>query len=244
MTGPARPLVVSMWSGPRNISTAMMYSFAQRPDAEVVDEPLYAHYLTVTGLDHPGRDDVIASQSADPDTVVADVILAPSERSVRFIKHMAHHLVAMDTGFLDETVNVFLTRTPAEMLLSLSKVLPDFVIGETGLPSQVAILDRIESGGGTPVVVDGRDVLADPAGVLGRLCAAIGIRFDEAMLSWPAGGRPEDGVWAPHWYAAVHRSTGFGSPPPPLDESTFPDHLRPLLAEAQPLYDRLRRYAI
>ncbi len=242
MTG--RPLVIGMWSGPRNISTALMYSFASRADTEVVDEPFYAHYLTVTGLEHPGRDDVIASQSSDPAAVVRQVVLAPSDRAVRFVKHMAHHLIAMDTAFLGETVNVLLTRNPADMLLSLSRVLPRFVIGETGLPAQVAIVERIESAGGRPIVIDSYDILSDPPGALGRLCEAVGIPFDDAMLSWPAGGRPEDGVWAPHWYAAVHRSTGFAPPPAPLDENTFPDSLRPLLAEAQPLYDRLRAYAI
>lgn len=238
------PVVISLWSGPRNISTATMYAFRSRPDTEVVDEPLYAHYLRFTGMEHPGRDEVLASQSPDSAAVVADVILADPTpgRPVRFVKNMAHHLVGADLGFLDRVTNVILTRHPAEMLVSLTKVLPDVDVDETALPRQVEILDRVLAAGADPIVIDARDVLENPPGVLTALCDRIGIPWTPAMLAWPAGPKPEDGTWAPYWYDNVHASTGFAPYRPPTLE--FPAELEPLLAECLPLYDRLNRFAI
>ena len=231
-----------MWSGPRNISTALMYAFRQRSDTDVFDEPLYGHYLTVTGFDHPGRDEILAAMEADGGRVVADVLLADCGRPVRFYKNMAHHLVGLDLGFLDGLTNVLLTRNPAEMLVSLTRELPEAGIDETGLPQQVMLLDRILASGVTPIVLDATEVLRNPVAVLTDLCARVGIGFEPAMLAWPAGPKPEDGVWAPHWYGNVHRSTGF-APYRPKTEP-FPGHLEALLAECRPLYDRLAGYAI
>ncbi|MGA7269632.1 MAG: sulfotransferase family protein [Acidimicrobiia bacterium] len=233
---------ISVWSGPRNISTALMYSFHQRHDTTVVDEPLYAHYLVRSGLEHPGRDEVLAAQDNDGETVIRDVILGPVATPVLFLKNMAHHLRGLDWSFLAELRNVILTRHPAEMLPSLIRQVPDPDLEGTGLPVQVELLDYILDRGDDPLVVDSRLLLEDPPGVLAALCNRLGIRFDEAMLSWEAGPIPEDGVWAPYWYDSLHRSTGFGPYRP--KEAKVPDRLQPLLAQAVPLYERLAAYSL
>lgn len=233
---------INSWSGPRNISTAFMYSFRQRADCSVVDEPLYAHYLVRSGVTHPGGDDVIASQSTDADEVIRTVLMSPSPTPVRFYKQMAHHLDGVDPSFLGYCQNILLIRDPREMLPSLSVQLDDIHVDQTGLPNQVRLLDEIVGQGATPVVLDSKVLLQNPPAVLSELCARLGITFDEAMLSWPPGPKPEDGVWATHWYDNVHASTGFAPYRPKSDP--FPGHLEPVLAEAQPLYDRLAEYAI
>jgi hypothetical protein len=226
-----------MWSGPRNISTAMMYAWRQRADTEVFDEPLYAAYLARTGRRHPDDALVLAAQDQDGDRVVQRVILGDGPSPVRFYKNMAHHLVGLDEGFLDHVDHVLLTRHPAEMLTSLVQQLPDADLPDTGLPQQVRLLRRLHAAGRPPVVLDARRVLEDPRGQLTACCAALGLPFDPAMLTWPAGPKPEDGVWAPHWYAAVHRSTGFSAPRPPVVGVAPP--LEPLLERCMPLYDEL-----
>jgi hypothetical protein len=233
---------ISVWSGPRNISTALMYSFHQRHDTTVVDEPLYAHYLARSGVDHPGREEVLATQDRDGEAVIRDVILGSVATPVFFIKNMAHHLRGLDWSFLAELRNVILTRHPAEVLPSLIRQVPDPDLEGTGLPVQVELLDYILDRGDDPLVVDSRLLLQDPPGVLGALCERSGIPFDEAMLSWAAGPIPEDGVWAPYWYDGVHRSTGFAPYSPKNEE--VPDRLRPLLAQALPLYERLAAYSL
>lgn len=233
---------ISLWSGPRNVSTALMYSFRQRSDTTVVDEPLYAHYLVRSGVDHPGRDDVLEDQDNDGERVVRDVILGPSRTPVIFFKNMAHHLGGLDWAFLAELHNVILTRDPAEMLPSLIQQLPEPDLDGTGLPLQVALLDAVLDDGDDPIVLDSRLLLEDPEGVLTQLCQRVSLEFEPAMLSWPAGPVPEDGVWAEHWYDSVHRSTGFA--PYRRKDAEVPDRLRPLLAQAIPLYERLLAYAI
>ncbi|WP_207956743.1 sulfotransferase-like domain-containing protein [Rubrobacter tropicus] len=233
---------MSVWSGPRNVSTALMYSFRQRPDTLVVDEPLYGHYLKVTRADHPGDEEVLAVMDQDGDRVVQEVILGPCEMSVHFFKNMAHHLTDLDRGFLNSTTNVLLTRDPAEMLPSLARQLPNPTMRDTGLLQQVEILDHALRHDDVPVVLDAKQLLLDPPGVLRRVCGRLGIPFYEEMLRWPAGPKPEDGVWAKHWYANVHASTGFSSYQPKSD--AFPQRLVPLLEECIPLYERLSRYAV
>lgn len=235
-------LRINLWSGPRNVSTALMYAFAQRRDTRVVDEPLYAHYLRVTGVWHPGRDEVLAAMDADGPRIVRDVLLGPCDRPVIFFKQMAHHLVEIDRGFLLRMRNVLLTRDPREMLTSLAKSLPSPTLRDTGLATQAQLLDELRAAGQDVPVLDARALLLDPRGVLQRLCARLAISFDEAMLHWRAGPRPEDGVWAKHWYASVHRSTGF-EPYRPKSEPV-PAALRPLLDECLPFYERLRAEAI
>ncbi|MFI5911303.1 HAD family hydrolase [Dactylosporangium sp. NPDC051541] len=228
---------VAMWSGPRNISTAMMRSFGARPRTVVVDEPLYAHYLATTGLDHPGRAEILASQPQRwPDAVAG--LLAPIDADVFYQKHMTHHLLTtIGRDWLAEVSNAYLIRDPAYVVASYAKVRGEPTLEDLGYPQQVEIF----RGYGGPVV-DAADVLRDPAGTLSALCAALGLPWDPAMLSWPAGRRDTDGVWAPHWYAAVERSTGFAPPHPrPAD---VPDHLRPLVERARPLYEELAAVAL
>ncbi len=236
------PLRINLWSGPRNVSTALMYSFAQRPDTRVVDEPLYAHYLRVSGADHPGAQEVLAAMETDGERVVETVILGPCDRPVVFFKQMAHHLVALDHGFLARTTNVLLVRDPEEMLPSLINQIPNPVLRDTGLAAQSALLAELLSLGQDPPVLEARELLRDPEGVLGELCRRLGIPFFAEMLRWRAGARPEDGVWAPHWYHNVHRSTGFEAYRPKT--APFPAQLRPLLAECKPHYAALDARAL
>jgi len=231
-----------LWSGPRNVSTALMYSFAQRSDTRVVDEPLYAHYLSRSGVRHPGGDAVLAAQENDGQKVVDRVILGPSDRPVLFLKQMAHHLRGLDSSFLRHTVNVLLVRDPKEVLTSLVHQLPEPRLVDTGVDIQVELLDQLRGLGQEPIVLDSREVLLDPRGVLSELCRRIDIPFDPAMLTWSPGARPEDGVWAPHWYKNVHRSQGFAPYQP--KNLPVPKHVQPVLAEAMPLYEKLADVAI
>lgn len=233
---------VNLWSGPRNVSTALMYSFAQRADTRVVDEPLYAHYLRVSGADHPGRDEVLAAQANDARHVIAHVMLGPCDRPVIFFKQMTHHLVEIPLDFLGDMTNVLLVRDPEEMLPSLAENLGRPTLRDTGLERQSELLDQLEAIGQTPPVLEARELLLDPAHVLSELCGRLGLAFDPAVLSWTPGPRPEDGIWAPHWYRNVHRSTGFL--PYRRKTAPFPRTLRPLLDECRPHYDRLRSLAI
>ena len=233
---------IQCWSGPRNISTALMYSFRQRADTTVYDEPFYAHYLSLTGRGHPAFDAVVASQSTDATEVISRLILGPCSTPVFFMKQMAHHLIGVPRAFLADTHNILLTRDPGDMLASLSVQLPDCGLADTGLTEQVELLEAILAEGGKPVVIDSRSLLEDPAGVLRSVCDRLGIGFDAAMLSWPAGPKPEDGVWAPEWYHNVHKSTGFAPYRP--NANTIGEHLRPVLDEATQLYDRLTQYAV
>jgi len=221
---------ICLWSGPRNVSTALMYSFAQRDDIRIIDEPLYGHYLRVSGADHPGGQDVMGAMNCDGDAVMRELVDQQALDSTKrlFIKHMAHHLVGLDLGFVRQTCNLFLIRDPKEMLPSLTVQVPHAQLADTGMKRQCAILDS-------------RELLLDPEGVLRQLCDHLGHVFTADMLQWPAGPRAEDGVWAPHWYHAVHQSTGFAAYRPKLD---FPAHLEPLLVECQPWYDLLFEQAI
>ncbi len=233
---------ISVWSGPRNISTALMYSFRQRPDTTVVDEPLYGHYLATTGLRHPGYEAVLENMEHDAERVLADVFYGPCPTPVLFMKNMAHHLVGLDLGGVAGVTNVLLTRDPREMLVSLTREIPDADLDATGLPAQVRLLEHLEARGETPAVLEARIVLEDPRGVLRALCHRLGLAWHEAMLHWSAGPKPEDGVWAPYWYDSVHGSTGF-APYRPKTEP-FPEHLEPLLAACVPLYERLIAHAL
>jgi hypothetical protein len=219
-----------------------MYSFRQRPDTVVLDEPLYGHYLSTTDAGHPGAGEVLDAMDDDGERVVREVILGPCERPIHFFKNMAHHLPGLDPRFLDGITNVLLIRDPNEMLPSLARQLKVPTLRDTGLREQNVILDSILARGEKPIVLDARELLLDPPGVLERACADLGIPFEEAMLSWPAGPKPEDGIWAKHWYHNVHTSTGFAPYSPTEDE--FPARLEPLLEECLPYYERLKNYAI
>lgn len=235
---------ICLWSGPRNISTALMYSFAQRSDTTVFDEPLYAHYLTHTPARqyHPGADEVIAALENDGQKVVDDLILGEHATPVVFFKHMTHHLLDLDLGFLDKTVNILLTRDPLEMLPSYGAVVETPTLKDVGYARHLELLHYLQSRGQNPPVIDSKQILLNPRKVLTELCARIGIPFEEAMLSWKAGARPEEGVWAKYWYHSVHRSTGFGTYV--QKSGPFPKELEPLLAECQPYYEQLSALAI
>lgn len=235
---------VHLISGPRNISTALMYSFRSRADTTVFDEPLYGHYLRVTGIDHPGRDEIMATVETDGDRAIREIILGSYPTPVVFFKSMGHHTTGMglDLSFLDTVANVFLIREPEEMLTSLAKNLPDATVDMTGLPQQVELLDRIVGAGGVPIVLDSRRVLADPPGQLAELCHRVGIPWDPAMLSWPAGPKPEDGIWAKHWYHRLWDTTGFE--PYRAKADRLAPHLLPVLEECRRHYQRLAAHAL
>jgi len=233
---------IFMWSGPRNISTALMYSFAQRDDTRVVDEPLYAHYLSVTGALHPGREDVLAAQNKDGGEVLKRLLGEPLDRPILFVKQMAHHLVEIDLSELDPATNILLIRDPREMLPSLAEVLGTVRLEDTGLTRQVELVRHLESMGRNPFCIDSRTLLLDPEAILGQICLRLDLPFDRGMLRWPPGPRPEDGVWAPHWYAGVHRSSGFQAWKPSARD--IPAAVAPLLSECCELYDFLYQRAI
>ena len=240
MTGDTKR--ICLWSGPRNVSTALMYCFAQRRDTEVVDEPLYAHFLRVSGARHPLRETCIAAQNSDGAEVVKDLILGPSESPVLFFKQMAHHLVDLDLSFMEQTMNVFLIRDPEQMLPSLQQQIGNPTLRDTGVARQCEVLSRLEAWGQSPAVVDSRELLLDPSATLRALCSHLSIQFDQAMLRWPAGPKNFDGAWAPHWYGSVHRSTGFQPYRPKA--GPFPDELAPLLEECRPYYATLMSRAL
>lgn len=235
-------LRVQCWSGPRNVSTALMYSFRQRADTTVVDEPLYAHYLSLSERGHAMQQEVMASQSTDANEVIQQVVLGPCHTPVLFVKQMAHHLQGVDLAFLSETSNVLLTREPRQMLASLELRLPDCNLADTGLTEQVQLVDAIVAAGGRPVVVDSRSLLSNPTEVIAAICDGLGVGFDDAMLSWPAGPKPEDGVWAPHWYEGVHGSTGFA--PYVATSTVLSDRLERVAEQAAPLYGRILEFAV
>jgi len=233
---------VCLWSGPRNVSTALMYSFAQRADTQVVDEPLYGHYLRVSGAQHPLREEVLAAVNSDGDEVMRLLLQGPAdETTVLFMKQMAHHLLEVDESFMHQTHNIFLIRDPTEMLPSLTIQLPNARLEDTGLATQWRLFERLIAIGQKPAVLDSRGLLLDPPGVLASLCKHLHIDYTDDMLTWPAGARPEDGIWAPHWYHAVHKSTGFA---PYVAKGVIPQELDALLAECKPWYDKLLAHAL
>jgi hypothetical protein len=221
-----------------------MYSFAQRSDTVVVDEPFYGHYLAQTGLQHPGREAVLASQSADPQAVIDQVILGSYPKPVVFFKNMAKHLLGFDTRFCEQLQNVFLIRDPARLIVSFAKVVPDLDESEIGLKHACDLFNALKRHGDVPLVLNSDMVLQNPPLVLGKLCAALEIPFDEKMLHWEPGPHPEDGCWAPYWYASVHKSTGFQAPPDPDNEAAVPEQYKGLLEEVMPYYAYLNQYAI
>jgi hypothetical protein len=196
---------LAVWSGPRNISTALMRSWENRPDCRVVDEPLYAYYLAQTGLDHPARDEVIAAGETSWPAVVAE-LTAPVD-GIYYQKHMTHHLVPqLPREWIGSLTNVLLIRDPAEVVASYVRSRSNVVAEDIGLVQQAELYDQLA---GVPPVIDAADFLQDPEGYLRWLCSYVGVEFSEAMLRWPPGPRESDGVWAPHWYDAVLASTGF-----------------------------------
>ncbi len=233
---------IAMWSGPRNLSTAMMYAFAARGDCAATDEPFYAAYLALTGIDHPMRDAVLASQPHDPARVILTGA-APGGAPIWYQKHMTQHMLPqMPVAWMDDCRHAFLIRHPARVVASYARKREAPTLDDLGFARQAEIFDRIAQRQGTvPPVVDSTALRARPEASLRTLCAALGIAFSDRMLHWPAGPRPFDGVWAPVWYQSVHASTGFDAAEGPLPELS-PAYAR--LAEAAlPAYVALLTHA-
>jgi len=230
---------IAMWSGPRNLSTAMMYAFDARDDMSVVDEPFYAAYLDATGLGHPMRDEIIASQATDADQVARGLLdTIPAEQPHFYQKHMCQHMLpSVPRNWMAEVVNIFLIRHPARVIASFGAKYEAMTLADIGFAQQTELFEHVRALGQTPIVLDSADIRRDPAGMLHALCDAIGLIWDPAMLSWPSGGSPADGVWAPVWYGAVHRSTGFAGPEGDLPEIS--GEQTALLEAALPHYERL-----
>ncbi len=227
-------LPICMWSGPRNLSTAMMRSFGTRADCAIIDEPFFAPFLARTGIPHPGREETLAAHETDPQKA-AELCTRPPPGGEPYVfqKHMPHH---MQPGFpLEWAMNAkhfFLIREPARVIASYAKGRRAFILDDLGFAPQRRLYERItEMTGKAPPVIDCGDILDAPEAVLRALCCAIDIPFDPAMLAWPAGPRDEDGAWAPYWYGSVERSTGFGSPP--QSKPTVADEYLSLLAACE-----------
>ena len=225
-----------MWSGPRTVSTAMMRAWENRPNTVVFDEPLYAYYLASTGLDHPGRDDVIASQPTSWQAVLSSLAEDPLPPGVTigYAKHMTHHVLpSVDLAAFAPFLHAFLIRDPRSLLASYARVRSAPTLSDLGLRQQAWLFEEF----GGPVI-DSADLLAAPEAGLRGLCAALGVPFSASMLAWPAGPRSTDGVWAPYWYDSVWRSTGF-IPVRPGPPAELAPSLEPLLEQCLPYYRRL-----
>lgn len=234
-----------MWSGPRNISTAMMRAWENRGDTAVVDEPLYAHYLVETGAAHPGRAAIIASQSADYEQVTATLAgPIPGGRPIWYQKHMAQHVLPEDAlDWLEGVENCFLIRRPEEVVASFTANRPDAASWELGFEQQRRLFDHVcDRSGKAPPVLDAAAVLKNPAELLHALCERLDVTFSERMLHWPAGKRASDGVWAKHWYRTVENSTGFAPWKP--REVRLDDFQRRLAEQARPAYEHLWPYRL
>src|SRR5256714_5313849 len=237
---------IAMWSGPRNISTAMMRSWGNRPDTVVVDEPFYPYYLKATGREHPGRDEVIAQGEIDWRKIIAQVTgPVPGGKRIYYQKQMTHHLLPeIDRAWLRSVSNCFLIRDPAEVISSYIKKNNDPTLQDIGFVQQAEIFDWVaEHTGAEPPIIDAHDVLENPEGTLRLLCKAIGAEFAEAMLSWQPGLRETDGIWAKHWYPEVANSTGFRKPSQPASESV-PERLQNIYERARACYDQLHEHCL
>ena len=229
---------INFWSSPRNVSTALMYSFAQHPQVTVADEPLYAHYLlrTESPTPHPGREEILASQTTDRRRLVNELLRTEAGKT-RVFKQMTHHLIELDWSFLTEMKNVLLIRDPHRIVASYSKVTDAVTVADIGYELQGKLHDHLVEHNALQAVVDAKRLLLDPPGVLRALCTRLGLDFDERMLNWEAGARPEDGIWAKYWYANVHKSTSFT----PYEERTveLTPEQQAVVEQCLPTYERL-----
>jgi len=234
---------ICLWSGPRNISTALMYSFAQRQDTLVFDEPLYAYYLKNTNAKeyHPGADDILASMENDG-TKVINMMLTENKKQILFFKHMTKHLLNLNIEFMKDMVNVILTRDPKEMLPSFAKVIPNPTMEDVGYEKHIELMTYFDVNAIKYVVLDSKKVLLHPEKVLMQLCKLLNIPFKSNMLHWKAQQRSEDGIWAKYWYDNIHKSTGFIEYK--AKNEPFPKHLKPLLKDCIPHYNKLLEHAI
>jgi len=236
---------IAMWSGPRNLSTAMMYAFGARDDCAVWDEPFYAAYLHKTGIDHPMRDEIIAAGEVDVKRVTGRILGdIPKGKTVFFQKHMCQHMLeGIDLGWTRKCVNFFLIRHPQRVIASFDAKRAQPNLDDIGFRAQARLFDRIrDDSGKIPAIVDCADIRANPQRILDLLCQEIGLPFQPGMLRWPKGGHPDDGVWGRHWYGGVHGSSSFAGPEKPLP--VLPDNLRSLSDAAMPYYQRMARFKL
>ena len=203
---------IAMWSGPRCISTAMMRSFENRNDTVVVDEPFYAHYLTMVGIEHPMRNEIINNYECNSENIISYLTgQVPGQKDIWYQKHMAHHVpLEMDISWIKQVANCFLIRNPKEVILSFQKQFPIKSVEQLGYNQLFKLFNfHVKNLGFIPPIIDSRDVLENPEEILSKLCDKIGITFSKHMLSWPSGGRDSDGIWGKYWYKNVEQSTGF-----------------------------------
>lgn len=235
--------ILAMWSGPRNLSTAMMRAWENRSDTQVWDEPLYAAYLRQTGIQHPMGEEIIALNESDPALVMAQCA-TPAANGFFYQKHMTHHILPdYSLDWLADIHHCFLLRDPREVLLSYSQKREQPTLEDIGLPQQLRLFRKVtEQTGQPPLVIDAKDFLHDPARYLTALCDYVGIPFMPEMLSWPAGRRESDGVWAEHWYDSVWKSTGFGAWK--VREGELDDGLMEVYREGDAIYRELYEYRL
>jgi hypothetical protein len=236
---------IAMWSGPRNISTAMMRAWGNRSDTIVIDEPFYAYYLQASGKQHPGADEVIATGETDWRKIVAHLTgPVPNDKMIFFQKQMTHHfLTEIGREWLGTVTNCFLIRDPREVINSYVKKRENPSLEDLGFIQQIEIFDFVQAQtNAVPPVIDAKDVLENPERMLRLLCKVIGVEFGESMLSWPPGLRETDGVWSKHWYGEVAKTTSFQAYRPRHYE--LPENLRDLHARCRDCYDRLYQYRL
>ena len=239
------PVRIAMWSGPRNISTAMMRAWGNRPDTFVIDEPFYAYYLRASGKQHPGADEIIASSNTDWANVVAQLTgPIPKARRIFFQKQMAHHLLPeVDREWLGAVTNCFLIRDPREVIASYIKKREEPALLDLGFVQQAEIFSFVRTRTGSiPPVIDAKDVLDNPERMLRLLCEAVGVEFSKSMLSWPPGLRETDGIWARHWYGEVAKTTSFQPYRP--RSARVPAHLQEIYDRCRQCYERLHEYRL
>lgn len=241
----SQPVRIAMWSGPRNISTAMMRAWGNRADSFVVDEPFYAYYLRATGKQHPGADEVMASGETDWEKVIVRLTgPIPNSKRIFFQKQMAHHLLPeVDREWLGAVTNCFLIRDPREVIASYIKKREDPALPDLGFTQQAEIFDFVRTRTKSiPPVIDARDVLGNPERMLRLLSEAVGVEFSDSMLSWPPGLRDTDGIWARHWYGEVAKTTSFQPYHP--SAAKVPPHLQEIHNQCRTLYERLYEYRL
>jgi hypothetical protein len=234
-------VILNLISGPRNVSTALMYSFAERADTRVLDEPFYAVYLSKTGVQHPGTEAVLRALSSDEVTVKSQ-LTSSADKPVLFIKNMAHHMEVLAEPFVEGAINIFLIRDPRQILASYSAVIAKPLMRDIGIAFQYELFRRLQQKDIPPIVVDSRFLLKSPESVLMQVCALCGLAYEQRMAHWPRGPKPYDGLWAPYWYVNVHRTTGFEMPP--ANVAPLPPHLHALYEEAQAFYEKLLPFSI
>ena len=227
--------IINLISGPRNISTALMYSFGQRPDTTVFDEPFYAIYLKKTGVNHPGREEVLQCQSDNEQEVRA--MIAASSTPVVFVKNMAHHMEVLQEPVIPDSVNLFLIRNPKQIIASYAQVIQSPVMRDIGIEYQYQLFQKLKAEKKKTILIDSGLILENPDAVLKKVCEQCGIEFDPSMLHWESGPKAFDGVWAKHWYSNVHNSIGFEKQK--TSERPLPDSLKPLCVQANSYYEKL-----